>query len=158
MTDGQSASLSWCQAPIGGPRPDFYYCQTVAGLLLWGTLSDDWTGLSFTISVGPRQRSHSRVRVPRDSWPYLIASGSRHPHPGGLGSRMYIPQEQGDPVISPGTGSPFHRLLRLAGLRWRYSWTTRPCYRAPTRISQKPSLSLLHVLSFPRKRVHNAVT
>jgi hypothetical protein len=31
-TDGQSASLSWCQAPIWGPIPDFYYCQTVASL------------------------------------------------------------------------------------------------------------------------------
>jgi hypothetical protein len=36
MTDGQSASLSWCQAPILGLRPDLYYCQTVAGLLMWG--------------------------------------------------------------------------------------------------------------------------
>jgi hypothetical protein len=31
------------------------------------------------------------------------------------------PQEQGGPVIPPGTGFPFRRLLRLAGLRWRYS-------------------------------------
>jgi hypothetical protein len=30
-TDGQSASLSWNKAPIWGLRPDFYYCQTVAG-------------------------------------------------------------------------------------------------------------------------------
>jgi hypothetical protein len=37
-TDGQSASLSWCQAPIWGPRPDFYYCQTVAGLLMWDAM------------------------------------------------------------------------------------------------------------------------
>jgi hypothetical protein len=36
-------------------------------------------------------------------------------------SRIYIPQEQGGPVIPPGTVFPFHRLLRLAGLRWRYS-------------------------------------
>jgi hypothetical protein len=28
-TGGQSGSLSWCQAPIWGPRPDSYYCQTV---------------------------------------------------------------------------------------------------------------------------------
>jgi hypothetical protein len=61
-TDGQSASLSWCQAFIWGPRPDFYYCQTVAGLLMWGAVSDERTGLSFTIAAGPRQRSHSRVR------------------------------------------------------------------------------------------------
>jgi hypothetical protein len=33
------------------------------------SLSDDRTGLSFTIYGGPRQRSHSRVRVLWDSWP-----------------------------------------------------------------------------------------
>jgi hypothetical protein len=32
------------------------------------------------------------------------------------------PQEQGGPVIPPGTGLPFRRLIRLAGLRWRH-WT-----------------------------------
>jgi hypothetical protein len=37
-TDGQSASLSWCQAPIWGVRPDLYYCHTVADLLMWGDL------------------------------------------------------------------------------------------------------------------------
>jgi hypothetical protein len=31
---------------------------------MWGALSDERRGLSFTITVGPRQRSHSRVRVP----------------------------------------------------------------------------------------------
>jgi hypothetical protein len=43
------------------------------------------------------------------------------PQPWGPGPRIYIPQEQGGPVIFPGTEFPFHRLLRLAGLRWRYS-------------------------------------
>jgi hypothetical protein len=47
-----------------GLRPDFYHCQTVVGLLMWGALSDERTGLSFKIAAGPRQRSHSRVRVP----------------------------------------------------------------------------------------------
>jgi hypothetical protein len=28
--EGQSASLSWCQAPICGPKPDICYYQTVA--------------------------------------------------------------------------------------------------------------------------------
>jgi hypothetical protein len=37
-TDGQSASLSQIKAPISALRPDFYYCQTVAGLLMWSTL------------------------------------------------------------------------------------------------------------------------
>jgi hypothetical protein len=33
VTEGQSPSLSWCQAPIWGPCPDFYYCQTFAVFL-----------------------------------------------------------------------------------------------------------------------------
>jgi hypothetical protein len=37
---------------------------------------------------------------------------------GGPSPRIYIPQKQGGPVIPPGTGFPFRRLLRLAGLRW----------------------------------------
>jgi hypothetical protein len=44
----------------------------------------------------------------------------RLPQPGGPGPRIHIPQEQGDPVIPPGTGFSFCRLIRLA-LRWRYS-------------------------------------
>jgi hypothetical protein len=78
-TDGQSASLSWNKAPIWGLRPDFYYCKTVAGLLIWDALSDDRTGLSFTIAAGPRQRSHSRVRVPLDPRQYFTVSDSRLP-------------------------------------------------------------------------------
>jgi hypothetical protein len=92
-TDGPSASLSWNKAPIRGLRPDFYYCQTVAGLSMWGALSDEKTGPTFTIAAGPRHRSHFRIQVPpRDSWPYFSVSDSR-----------------------------LHRLLRLAKLRWRYS-------------------------------------
>jgi hypothetical protein len=43
------------------------------------------------------------------------------PQPGDPGPRLYIPQEQGGPVIPPDTGFPFRRLLRLAEPRWRYS-------------------------------------
>jgi hypothetical protein len=46
-TDGQSASLSWNKAPFWGLRSDFYYCQTVAGLFMYGALSDERMGLSF---------------------------------------------------------------------------------------------------------------
>jgi hypothetical protein len=63
-TDGQPASLSWNKAPFWGLRPDLYYCLTVAGLLILGALSDERTGLSFTIAAGRRQRSHFRARVP----------------------------------------------------------------------------------------------
>jgi hypothetical protein len=79
MKDGQSASLSWNKAPIWGLRPDLYYFQTDAGLLMWGALSDERTCLSFTIAAGPRQRSHSRVRVPWDSPSYFTVSDARLP-------------------------------------------------------------------------------
>jgi hypothetical protein len=46
-TDGQSASLSWNKGPIWGLWPDLYFRMTVAGLLKWGTLSDERMGLSF---------------------------------------------------------------------------------------------------------------
>jgi hypothetical protein len=84
--------------------------------------SDERMGLSFTIAAGTRQRSHSRVRVPRYSLHFTV-SDSRLPQPGGSGPHIYvyIPQKQGGPVMSPGTGFPFLRLLRLAGLWWRYS-------------------------------------
>jgi hypothetical protein len=82
---------------------------------------DERMSMSFTIAAGPRQRSHSQVRVPRDPWPHFTLSASILPQPGGPGPRIYIPQEQGGLVILPGTGFPFRRLLRLAGLRWSYS-------------------------------------
>jgi hypothetical protein len=72
MTNGQLASLSWCEAPIWGQRSDFYECQTVAGLLMWSVLSDKRTCL-FTIAAGPCQHSHSQGWVPWDSWPYLVS-------------------------------------------------------------------------------------
>jgi hypothetical protein len=43
--------------------------QLVGGLLMWGALFDDRTGLSFTIAPGPCQCRHFRVRLPWDSWP-----------------------------------------------------------------------------------------
>jgi hypothetical protein len=78
-TDGQSTSLSWNKAPIWGLWPDFYYCQTVAGLLVLGAFSDERTGLLFTIAAGPRQHGHSWVQVLWDSWPYFTVSDSRLP-------------------------------------------------------------------------------
>jgi hypothetical protein len=94
-TDGQSASLSWNKAPIWGLLPDFYYSQTVAGLLMWGALSDERTGLSFTVAA---------FTSPAQSF-----SG---PTPLGLVIIFYCLTIQ---------DFPFRRLLRLAVVRWRYS-------------------------------------
>jgi hypothetical protein len=59
--------------PSGGRRPDFYYCQTVVGFWTCGVLSDERTGLSFTIAAGLLQRSRSRVPVPQDSLLILLS-------------------------------------------------------------------------------------
>jgi hypothetical protein len=85
------------------------------------TLSDERTGLSCKISACPRQQSHSRVRVLRNPRPYFTVSDLRLHEPGGPGPSICTPQEQGGPVIPPGTAFHFHRLLRLAALRWRHS-------------------------------------
>jgi hypothetical protein len=77
-------------------------------------------GLSFTIAAGRCQRSHFRVRVPRDSWPYFTVSDSRPPNLEGQ-VPIFIFPGTGWPSYSPGTGFPFRRLLRLTGLRWMYS-------------------------------------
>jgi hypothetical protein len=56
-------------------------------------------GLSFTIAADPRQRSHYKVRVQRNSKHFTV-SDSILPQPGGPGPRIYIPQEQAGPVSS----------------------------------------------------------
>jgi hypothetical protein len=89
-TDGRSARLSWNEAPIWGLRPGFYYCQTFAGLLMSGAVSDEKMGLPFATAAGLRQCSHSRARVPWYSWPYFTVSDSRLPQPGGSNPRIYI--------------------------------------------------------------------
>jgi hypothetical protein len=92
-TDAQSASLSLNKVPIWGLRPDYYYCQTLAGLLMWGALSDDRTGLSYTISAGLASA--------------VILGSESH----GTRDHSLLPQIR---------DFPFRRLLRLARLRWRY--------------------------------------
>jgi hypothetical protein len=52
----------------------------------------------------------------RGTRPYFTASDSILPHLRGPGPHIYMTHEYGDPAIPLGTGFPFHRLLRLAGL------------------------------------------
>jgi hypothetical protein len=54
------------EAPSAAQNEIFCYRQTVMGLLLWRSLSDEKTGLSYTLAAGLRQLSHSRIRIPRD--------------------------------------------------------------------------------------------
>jgi hypothetical protein len=77
-TDGQPASLSRNKAPFWGLRPDLYYCLTVAGLLIWGVLSDDRTGLSFTCCWPSPAQSFSGPS-PEGLGPLITVSDSRLP-------------------------------------------------------------------------------
>jgi hypothetical protein len=105
MTDGQSTNPSSCQVPSGAQDH-----ISVAGLLMWGALSDEGTSLSFAIAAGSRQSSHSRIRVPRDLRPYFTVSDSRLPYPGRPGPRIYILKKQGGPIQS-------QRLSTIGGLQ-----------------------------------------
>jgi hypothetical protein len=51
------------------------------------------------------------------------------------------------PIIPPGTGFSFRRLLRLAGLRWRYSNPPPHCV-----INKEILISTIHLLSFDATR------
>jgi hypothetical protein len=82
--------------------------------------------MSFTIAAGPRQRSRSQDQL-------LLSQIRQSPNLEDQVPVFISPQEKGGPVIPPGTGFPFRRLLRLAELRWRYS-TPPPHGNCATRV------------------------
>jgi hypothetical protein len=51
-------------------------------------------GLPFTIVAGPRQRIHSQVRVPQDSWPHFTSSDSSLPQPEGQVPVLISPRKR----------------------------------------------------------------
>jgi hypothetical protein len=52
----------------------WFFCLTVSGLLMWGALSDEKSGLYFSVFAGHCQRSLSEIWVPWDSWTQFIVS------------------------------------------------------------------------------------
>jgi hypothetical protein len=110
-TDGRSASISWYRAPLWDLRPDITSCRNVAVCNLWSCI---WGAPSLTRGrVSNLQCNHSMVRVAQNR-NHTLLSRLRLPQLGGQGSRFYIPQEEGGPIIPPGAGFPLRRLLRLA--------------------------------------------
>jgi hypothetical protein len=61
-TDGQSVSKSWC--PPSDAHDQIFIAVWQLRSLLWGSLSDERTGLSFVYAAGFCQHSLSRVQVP----------------------------------------------------------------------------------------------
>jgi hypothetical protein len=91
-------------------------CYFVAPSRTRGRVSDLlvqlFLGLARAVTLGSKsRRTHG----------HILLSHLRLPEPGLPGPLIYIPPEQGGPVIPLATGFPFRLLLRLAGLRWRCS-------------------------------------
>jgi hypothetical protein len=92
--------VSWCGSPS---LKRGQVCNLLVQLLL---------GIARAVTLGSKScRTHG----------HILLSHVRLPQPGGPGPCIYMPQEQVGPVVPPGTGFPLCRLLRLAGLWWRYS-------------------------------------
>jgi hypothetical protein len=156
-----------------GLKSRFLFLSDSCKFVYVGCTSDERMGLFFTIAADPCQCSHSQVWVPWDSWLYFTVSGLRLPQHGEPGPCIYIPHEQGGPVITQGTEFPFCRLLRLAKAMvevfntapkraslsqtnsahiitdWIY-YTTRPVQKTPHPIV----VLLMGTYSLPRKRVY----
>jgi hypothetical protein len=122
----QSVSMSWYRAPLWDFRPDITSCRNVAvrnlrscfcGRPLW---RKDGSAICSVITQwfeSLRTRNHT------------LLSHLRLHQPGGPGSCIYIPQEQGDPVIHLGTGFTttklFFRFTRVrAWHRFQFTFTS----------------------------------
>jgi hypothetical protein len=68
------------------------------------------------------------------------------PPPGGPDLCIYVLQWECGPVITPANRFPFHRLLWLAGLRWRY--LNLPPHRMKNGISTGADKSLAFPISY----------
>jgi hypothetical protein len=113
-----NSSGCWCEAP---------------------TLTlEDWC-VVYT-AAGPRQRSHSWVRVPHDSWPYFIVWNLRLPQLGVPGPRIYILHEEGGPVIPPRHWVYEHGCSALLSCKWsrRFSLCNVGWIIQKTRFQQSP--------------------
>jgi hypothetical protein len=98
MIDGQSVTMSWYRAPFWNLRPDITSCRNVAVRNLRSAICS----VIIQWSESHTTRNHT------------LLSHLRLPQPGRPGFRIYIPQEQGGPVITPSIGFPLSRPLRLA--------------------------------------------
>jgi hypothetical protein len=101
---GQSILVS---SPHLGFMTRFLLLSDHCGFLIWGALSDERRGLSFTMY-------NAQYTI------HFTVSDLRLPQPGGPGPCIYIPQGQGGPVIPQALGilNLFLHLLLLNVSRW----------------------------------------
>jgi hypothetical protein len=106
---------------------------------MWGALSDDRTGLSFTISSGSRQRSHSRVRVPRlhTGLKYLISVKSLR-----VKLSMLHRYEDLSAVVTKSSVSGMHRRVRPLNVNC--------CYGGDIFLQRVSWFSMVYTALYPR--------
>jgi hypothetical protein len=92
-----------------------FHCSYVSSSLARGWVC----GLQLLLVLARVVNLRSDSRGTRDQ--VLLSQIRDSPNLEGQVPLFISPQEQGGPVIPPGTGFSFRRLLRLAGLQWRYS-------------------------------------
>jgi hypothetical protein len=89
-------SRTWPVCPRVKPHLGPSAVKTVTGMSMWGADSYGTKArVFFTFAAGPRQRSHSQVRFPRHSRPYLTVTDSGLPQSGWPDSSTYIPARNG---------------------------------------------------------------
>jgi hypothetical protein len=144
-------------------RPEFFIVNwTLEVIVLCNILSNERMCLSFTIVAGPRQRSHSQVRVPRDSWPTLVSQIRDFPNLEGQVPVFIFPRNMMAWLYLQALGSLFDASYDSqscgGGIRphlhtgFNNNWTTSLRYIAPARTAQETSLKLLLVRSLPGKQ------
>jgi hypothetical protein len=94
------------QAPIWNTWPIFPILSliifwTVLGLMMWGALTRSRV-CNFQFLPGITSTALLRSEIHRTHEYVLLSLFLRLPQPGGPGSCIYFPQEQGSPVIHPG--------------------------------------------------------
>jgi hypothetical protein len=104
-TDGQSASLSWCRAPIWNLWPEFSFLSDNCVFLdvkhpLWREGESVINSYNCFWDLPEQSLSGPSLAELTTQVPCLLSDS---PQPGGPGSRIYIPLEQGGPVVCPDT-------------------------------------------------------
>jgi hypothetical protein len=103
---------------------------------MWGVLSDDRTGLPFTVASGSRQRSHSQVRVPWDWRPYFTVSGSELPFSSPHATRRAT-VEVFDPASTRVTELPKPKSMSKLLYDWRLTGSHFVLASSPLRLTTR---------------------
>jgi hypothetical protein len=110
LYDRWSVSMPGCRAPFGTRDqillPVGMLLSEICGLVSVGCPLWREDGSAICSAITQWSESHRTHN-------HTLLSHLRLPQPGGPGSRIYIPQEHGGPVIPPGIGFPLCRLLQL---------------------------------------------